>query len=267
MEISLKEEQINNLALFPTEVIQNITKLKLDAVKGTPINADIVKLIEQMVNLKSLCIDNGWGGSNIPLLMQYPTSLQELEIRDSCQYNDEVNKLLFNLVNLETLKLNVLCNVKISTNWSNLKHLEIHDYIDYKNITPIYKLTNLETIIFNNPYPVCNYIPDHAFSDAILDVVYILGYDKPKYYKKEFEMLWKIVHRLKQPKPWRYQIDRRIINLSKLKVLRFINCCVENVHEDVTKLQHLQELTIENDCDCKMNIPDNVKNMKQLKLI
>lgn len=268
MEISLKGEQINNLVLFPTEVIQNITKLKLCIEKRKiPINTDVVKLIEQMTSLNSLCIDDGYG--NIPLLIHYSTSLQKLEIhKQNGKYDDEVNKILFSLLNLERLKLTALHDVKISTNWINLKYLEIHD-VDYKNITPIYELTNLETIVFNNRNLVCacyDFGPDRVFSDAILHIEYILEYETPEYYKKEFEMFKKIVNKLKQPKPWRYQIDRRIINLSKLKVLRFIYCCLETVHENVSKLQHLQELTIKNNCDCEMNIPDNVKNMKQLKL-
>lgn len=239
---------------------------------------ELCKFVEKLTNLRSLkiiveCPHCKFG--HRLLKIKYPVSLKKLYISNTAVELTPIHMALLiccmkDLVNLESLTLKLCYDYHevIIPKLPNLKYLKLCGPPNSADYSPIYDdLINLETLIIAGLADTeCAYIHTE-FYDAMLKFNRIVSkHVLPENVWKKFSILMEEIN--KNPTPWRFKLDGKIINLRKLKTLKLKKVCTGIVHENVTKLSELKEFIIDNSgCGEQPILSDNVKNMKQLKLI
>lgn len=268
MELTIKDNIVNNLKSLPFDILSRLTKFKIDCdTDGCDYEqlGTLENVIGKMTNLKLLKLLYSGGGSGVDnsFLKSYPSTLKELYISYDTGFFGNNYGRFPDLPNLKKLTID---GFAIFSSLRNLTHLVIKGFLlQQVNVPTIYDLTNLKYLVIHNYEPChCEERSDTSFYYYIMKLKKQPWFNPNYLQHKTKELYMKLIEELEKPKPWRFQVEDKIKNLQKLRVLELKNLCVEYVHENVTTLKNLEIFTINNHCDERPILPDNVKSMKQL---
>lgn len=271
MELTIKDNIVDNLKSLPSDILPRLTKFKIDCDTDDCDYEQIEALenvIGKMTNLKLLKLLHPRGGNYIKdsFLKSYPSTLEKLYVGYNAGYYGNNYGCFPDLPNLKKLTID---GFAIFSSLRNLSHLTIKGSLLLQvDVPTIYDLTNLEYLVIDNCGDLtnCEERSDAGLHHYIAKLDKLPWFDPNSLQHKTKELYMKLLEELEKPKPWRFQIEDKIKNLQKLRVLVLRDLCVEYVHENVTTLKNLEIFTISNSCDEQPILPDNVKKMKQLKL-